>query len=190
MTQFAWLRVREKPRRITDIVEHAFHHPVMQLRRDPQPGGAIRRRLAGNVVRDPALDAPHAVQPAIARDITCLARPRGQRTRARHHQKQRAFATLCNAARAVLQETVQFFLRGRIEWRIDLGEMQIPRLHGNQLRAHRAQSCQQSAEAKRRQRRRTIESQYCWFDSWSIAAHLLPGRFSEARILTYGRYSG
>jgi hypothetical protein len=113
-----------------------------------------------HVIRDAALDAPHARQAAVARDVGGLARPRRQRARARHHEKQFARVVLRFAMRAVIEQLPQHRALVVARIAVDLDEMHESRLHVAHIGGIDCNFAEQPAKTKWRKRRSAGESQH------------------------------
>ena len=91
--QRARRHVTEQRVGVVQRAEHRLGHAVVQLRRQQRAFGGVERGLAQqaarqfDLVQHAALDAQHAGQPAVARDVGGLGRPRRNRAETGRHQQ-------------------------------------------------------------------------------------------------------
>ena len=148
----------QRPRRYvleqaTGVVEGAQHglgHAVVQ--QSPQSGGIFE----STIKRGAPLDALHAREAAVARDVARLRGPRRNGAEARHHQVERARSGR-RRRRAVVEQPLEQAAAGGVE--LALGFHEVAQLRGQ--RTHSgiglAQGGEQLGEAGLRQRPRASE---------------------------------
>ena len=140
----------EQARCILERLEHGFGHAVVQQRGDFRAAGI-------DVVSRTPLDAPHAREAAVARDVGRLGRPRRDGAEPGHDEKQRPVRRL--RRRAVFKQPLEDLRLALAERARHLDEVPEPGRDGANAGVEFLQRCEQLGEAELRNRARSPEAE-------------------------------
>ena len=140
----------EQARCIVQRAEHGLRHAIVQQRGDFRAAGS-------DVISRTPLDAPHARQAAVARDVGRLGRPRRDGAEPGNDEKQRAELRL--RRRAIVKQPLEDLRLAFAERALHLDEMPEPGRDGAHTGVEFLQGCEQLGEAELRNRARSSEAE-------------------------------